>query len=103
MSDEARFRYLRCKIESGGFSSERTFEIELASGDKVVGAANVQYFRDSECEPLDEETPGYSESIDGYVKCRVIRERDQAAWIDVPGINAVLVPQDAIAESCTVE
>ncbi|MGH7199025.1 MAG: hypothetical protein ACREJB_00360 [Planctomycetaceae bacterium] len=93
-----RTEYLiRCKIERGGFNSERTFEIELPDGCKLVGVAFVEHLLDENKGPLDEDTPGYGEQIEGFVKCRRIRQIDeQKVLIEVPSSDVIHVPNDEL-------
>jgi len=45
-------------------------------------------------------TPSYNDEIDGYVKCRVIRRSADGSVmeVDIPSVDLVRVPKDAVAE-----
>ena len=51
------YYFIPCVIERGGFSSERTFEIKMHDGGKLVGTANVEYLRTESRTVLDENSP----------------------------------------------
>jgi hypothetical protein len=104
MTSSVDFVFVRCNIERGGFSSERTFEIELADGDRVVGTANVQHFLDNEGRPLDDDVPPFGVTLHGMVRCRVIEQIDErTAIVDIPSFDLVEVPRDSITELCSLE
>jgi hypothetical protein len=88
--------YIPCRIERGGFSSERTFEIDLPNGMLVVGTSDVRYLRDEGKQPIDEEVPGFGESTSGFVKCRVLRHEDSSVLIEVPSSDAVYVSKNSL-------
>ena len=77
--------FVPCKIENGGFSSERTFSIRLADGKVLEGTAHVDYLRDSKKRPLREDNPEPGEAISGFVACRKLRElQSGSVLIEVP-------------------
>ena len=85
------FRFIECKIERGGFSSERVFEISLA-GKKIRGLSYVDFVCKEDGEPLGDEPPP-GESIAGYVQCRVIRATTKdRVLIELPSTELVDVP-----------
>jgi len=96
----ARYQLIACKIERGGFSSERSFEIELPDGGKLVGSAFFEHFKDENKYDLDEETPRYGEVVSGYVKCRVLREKeDGRVVVEIPSEDVIAVPAgDLVAD-----
>lgn len=86
------FRFIPCSISRSGFDSERVFEIQLDAGEKLVGTANVSYLRDSERRRLDEATPGFGETIQGFVQCRQIEvDRDQRSLVELPSADLLRV------------
>lgn len=91
--------YVKCTIEHGGFPSERTFEIELYGGEKAVGTADAQYLRTSDGKPVDDDTPGFGECLEGYVVCRVVRvdDRNGRITVDVPSFDLIAVPEDTVS------
>ena len=92
--------FAKCKIERGGFSSERTFEITLRDGHKLVGTAHVGYLFDENHEPLDDDTPGFGEAIDGFVECRVVRQIDpETIVIDLPSADVARVSPKLLTPS----
>lgn len=91
------YYFIECAIERGGFSSERTFEIDLGENGRLVGMANVEYFRDADKEPLDDETPQYGEKLMGYVACRKIRQTgDGQVLIEVPSSDMIHVQDEVL-------
>ena len=91
--------WIPCKIERGGFSSERTFEIKLANGDILAGTAFVRYFLDKHRQPLDEDLPQYNEPLDGFAKCRVVRQiSDDEVLIDLPSSDVIRVPKGELQQ-----
>ena len=88
---------IACEIDRGGFSSERTFEIELPEQGKLVGTAYVEYLLDENGQPLDEDTPQFGDPIKGFVKCRKIRDGDaETVLIEVPSADVVHVSADSL-------
>lgn len=81
--------FVPCRIQRGGFSSERTFEIR--EGDKSsMGTADVDYLRDGSWNHLDEDEPDENVVIEGYVQCKVLRTiGDDQVLIEVPGAKTV--------------
>ena len=99
------FFLIKCKIERGAFEAERMFEIELSdnvvfggeSTGILVGTAHSDHLRDGERKPLDEDTPGYGEAIDGYVCCRKIRDlSDDWALVEVPSADVIHVAVNSL-------
>lgn len=94
-----RFFHIRCTIERGGFSSERTFEVETSDGGKLVGSADIRYLCDENKNPLDDDEPPFGQRISGFVKCRWIRPIDnQNVLIDLPSADVIHVPADELHE-----
>ncbi|MBN2581309.1 MAG: hypothetical protein JXB10_20175 [Pirellulales bacterium] len=90
---------LPCSIERGGFSSERTFEIDLGPGKKLVGTAFVEYLLDREKKPLDENIPGYGAAVNGYVVCRKMRNlANNQVQVEVPSADVIEVSADSLLE-----
>lgn len=89
--------WVRCAIELGGFSSERTFEIDLGDGEKLVGTALLEYLRDENFEKLDDDDP-HGERIEGFVACRVLRRTETDIWVEVPSADVIRVPVEAVQE-----
>lgn len=85
--------WIPCKIERGGFSSERTFEIDTPEG-KLVGTAFVDHLRNKQRKPLDETMPAAGNQIEGFVKCRIIRHQDDRVLVEVPSADVVNVPSN---------
>lgn len=65
--------FVPCKIERGGFSSERTFTIVRDDGEEIQGTANVEYLRGSDFGPIPDDQPPEGEVISGYVQCRIVQ------------------------------
>jgi len=88
-----------CKIERGGFSSERTFLVDL-SDRQLAGIAHIGHLRDSSRNPLSEENePDFDEHIDGYVECRIIRKvSNQAILVEFPNSETVIVQEEVFRE-----
>ena len=93
----SKFFYIPCKIERGGFSSERTFEITVACG-KVIGTANVDYLRTEDREHLDEDTPGYGDKIKGFVACRKIRDEENGVLVEVSSSDMIHVATNELLD-----
>lgn len=91
--------YIDCTIERGGFSNERTFEIDAGNGELLVGTAHVQYLRDQNKTALDDDTPGYSEKINGYVACKVIEKSlDGSIRVELPSSDVIHVPSEHVSD-----
>jgi len=89
--------FIPCLIERGGFSSERTFEIDTHEGGKLVGTANIEYLRTASKTTLDEGSPEYGEQISGFVKCRKVHNIDeQNVLVEVPSADVIHVPADSL-------
>ena len=87
--------YIPCRIESGGFTSERTFEIDDFRGGILVGTAYMDHLRDINKKPLDEDVPGYGESIKGFVRCLKIKDIDEnAVLVELPSADVIHVSKD---------
>ncbi len=95
------YRWAPCTIENTGFSSERRFEVKLADGKKVVGAAYIEYFQDGNKQPLPQGHPPFGQVIKGFVKCRLISREGSMASIEFPGTDVFQVSQETLASSCT--
>lgn len=87
---------IECEIDRGGFSSERTFEIELPGQQKLVGTAYVEHVLDANKRPLDEDTPQLGNPIRGFVKCRKIRDDDGRVLIEVPSADVLQVSAESL-------
>ena len=88
---------MKCKIGRGGFSSERSFEIELADGSKLVGTADVRHLMNEKKEGLTDDAPQFEEMVDGFVKCRILRSDDKDRFVvEIPSADVVRVNQDSL-------
>ena len=93
-----REHFVPCQIRRGGFSSERTFEIQLPDDQKLVGLSYVAYLLDANKTPLGRDVPAPGEAIEGYVQCRVLREIDEnTVLIEVPSSDVIRFPMDTLA------
>ena len=104
----AHFYYMACQIERGAFTNERTFEIELSdritfqgeSEGKLIGTAQASHLRTSIKQRLEEDEPPYGETIDGFVRCRVIRElSDQRVLVEVPSADVIHVSKESLVSA----
>ncbi len=93
-----QYFHIRCTIERGGFASERSFTIKLPNGQTLVGTADVRYLCNEKKQALKEGEPPFNEKIDGYVKCRVVREVNETRIIEVPSADVVSVPAGDLVE-----
>ena len=91
--------FIRCEIENGGFTSERTFLIQVNDG-KLIGTANVDYLRTEDRKTLHDGHPGYGETINGFVACHVIKYIDQedTALVELPSSDAIHVPSSELLQ-----
>lgn len=94
-----------CKIERGGFSSERTFTIVGADGGKLTGLADVDHLCDVDDNSLGDDEPPEGVVIDGYVNCRLIRKvGTDRALVDLPGLEPIeILASDLSRSPCAVE
>ena len=93
------FFYIRCTIERGGFTSERTFEISLPEGEKLIGTAYIEHLCGADKKSLPEDEPGFGKVIVGYVKCRKIRDLDESkVMIEVPSADVIHVAAEDLVE-----
>ncbi|MEX2118774.1 MAG: hypothetical protein WD847_04115 [Pirellulales bacterium] len=90
--------WMPCNIENSGFSSERRFEVDLPDGKRISGTAYIEYLQDSEGNPLGDNIPTAGEAAPGFVKCRVVKEVGESAYVEFPGTEVFHVPQEAIRE-----
>jgi len=97
-----RYLWAPAKIENSGFSSERKFEVQLpGDGGKVVGAAYIEHFLDQNREPLSEGIPPYGQTMNGFVKVRVLRKQGDTLFVEFPGTDVFHVPHEALEDSWT--
>lgn len=90
--------FVPCTIRRGGFSSERTFELKLPSGEKLVGLSYVEYLRDQNWDALDKDTPASGQTIEGFVQCRIVQQVDQdSVLIEVPSSDVIRYPANTLA------
>lgn len=90
--------HIACSIERGGFTTERTFEIETGDG-RLVGTAYIEHLCDEHRQPLSEDEPPYGEKIRGFVKCRKIREtNDGKVLVEVPSADVIHVSAEDLIE-----
>jgi hypothetical protein len=87
-----------CKIERGGFSTERLFTIELPDGPKTF-AGYYEHFLNADRQKLDLETPAEGELMEGFAKCRIIQRQDDGALIiDIPSSDSLLVQPENLVQ-----
>lgn len=93
--------HIACTIERGGFTTERTFEINTHDG-KIIGTAYIEHLCGADKKPLPEDEPQYGEKLDGFVKCRKIRDIDESTvLVEVPSADVVHVSaKDLIEVEC---
>jgi hypothetical protein len=103
-----QFYYIACQIERGAFTNERTFEIELSDNitcqgeheGKLVGTAHASHLRTSERQRLGEDEPSYGEAIEGFVRCRIIRELpNEWVLVEVPSADVIHVSKDSLVSA----
>ena len=98
--------YIACTIEHGAFTKERVFDIQLSEkirtydgtiGGKLVGTAHTDHLRDRYKQRLQEDEPGFGNSVEGFVLCRKLRELDEG-WVivEVPSADVIHVSEDAL-------
>lgn len=85
--------FLPCKIERGGFSSERTFVIDLADGSKLIGTADTEYLRDDKKNSIGGDQPPHGEQKKGLVQCRRVSDEDGHLVVEVPSADLIRVTQ----------
>ncbi len=90
--------WIHCTIENTGFSSERRFEVSLGSEGKAVGTAYVEYLKNANNQPIEDDEPEYGKSIDGFVQCRVIKRHGATYVIEFPSTDVFHVPAEALEE-----
>lgn len=89
-----------CKIERGGFSTERLFTIELPNGQEETFAGYYEHFLDGQKKQLDLDTPKKGDVLDGFAKCRIIQTQgDGTIIIDIPSSDSLLVQSDVLVEA----
>jgi hypothetical protein len=86
-----------CTIERGGFSSEGAFSIQSASGELIIGGADVRYLRDENRHPLHEGQLAPGQQIHGFVQCRVLNITDGQAVVEVPSADVVTVEKSELS------
>lgn len=92
--------FVPCKIERGGFSSERVFEIKVShEGDSLTGTANLRYLLDEHRRPLSPDSPAPGTTIDGFVQCLLIEQSvDGTVTIEVPSTDMLNVSEDELVK-----
>jgi len=91
---------VRCRIERGGFSGERTFEVTLPDGKRLVGAADIQYLCDAGGNPLPDDQPPAGTVLEGFVNCRLVRwGDDDQVLVEFPSTDLMRVPEDELIEA----
>lgn len=90
--------YIPCRIVQGGFSSERTFEIDTDDGGRIVGTAYIAYLRDSDRRKLAEDYPGFGATIEGYVRCRILESSGEQSLVEVPSADTIHIPASELVE-----
>jgi deoxycytidine triphosphate deaminase len=93
----SKFFHIRCQIERGGFSGERTFTIPNASGEPLIGVAYYEYFLDADQNPISEDVPPEGQIIDGFVMCRMVRRVDSSTVVvEVPSSDTIAISDKAL-------
>jgi hypothetical protein len=87
--------FVPCRIARGGFSSERTFFIDVEGEERVLcGTAHLDYLRDADRQPIGDEQPLPGEEISGFVQCREIESADGRVVVEVPSTDLLEMPRD---------
>lgn len=94
------FYHIPCTIERGGFASERKFTIAHRDG-QLVGTADIEYLCNENREALNDDEPPLGQVINGFVKCRKIRDVNEggSVLVEVPSTDLVLVPEGDLVEA----
>lgn len=90
-----------CKIERGGFRSERTFEITQERGKPLIGTAYFDHFCSESQETLGDDEPAEGKSIKGFVKCRLIRRsqpNSELVIVEVPSGDVLTISLTSIVK-----
>jgi hypothetical protein len=87
--------FVPCRIERGGFSSERTFSLDREDH-TLSGTANVRYLRDANGQPLGDEQPPFGQEIAGFVQCRRIKAEDDRVFVEVPSTDLIALPKGSL-------
>ena len=94
----SRYFTIPCKIERGGFSTERLFTIAI-TGEQKTYAGYYEHFLNENGDPLDLNSPSEGEVLDGYAKCRLIQKLDDGTFIiNIPSSDSLLVPEGELVE-----
>ncbi len=87
-----------CQIECGGFASERAFEIDTNEG-KLFGLAYYKYLFDENKKQLEEDIPAVGETLEGFVKCLIVkRGSGSQVLIDIPGADVLNIQENELQE-----
>ena len=89
---------VKCAIERGGFSSERTFEVVMPDGSKLMGTADLEYLQDLNGNPLCNDEPLPGERLTGFVTCRVIRRVGEEMLVEFPSTDVVRINESQFEE-----
>jgi hypothetical protein len=93
----SKFFHIPCKIERGGFSSERTFTIPSVDSEPLIGVAYYEYFLDADKNPISDDVPPEGQIIDGFVMCRVVRRVDHlTVVVEVPSSDTIAISEKAL-------
>lgn len=79
--------YVKCRLASGAFFSERTFYLNL--GQTYCGLVDSEYCSPSQTLACDEE-------VDALVEANLIDSRETTVIIELPDGHITSVPQSAI-------
>ncbi|HEX3659652.1 MAG TPA: hypothetical protein VHV55_27945 [Pirellulales bacterium] len=95
MSDSIKY-WIQCTIENTGFSRERQFEVSLPQSGRVVGTAFIEYLRNAESKPIQDDEPPYGTSTSGFVQCRLIKKSGDSYLVEFPSSDVFHVPPEAL-------
>jgi hypothetical protein len=89
--------WVSCSISRSSFSGERILHIDLANGEKYVGAAPLHYFAqlDRSLLPAGEPAPGGS--LTGLVRARQLENGGDRVRIALPDGETVIIPRTAVS------
>ena len=89
---------VKCVILCSAFSGERVFQLDTASGEEFVGVAPLGFCAKKDGTPLSRGEPAPSQSLDGVVRARIIRNGGNKARVAFPDGEDAEVSLDLLAE-----